>query len=191
MNFLFFQSDIMATSQAEQIRLLWSVGVKSPENCSWCPQSLSRVRLLAAPRTVAHQALLSLEFSRQEYRSGLPFPSSGDLSNPGIEPESLVFPALQVGSSPLAPSGKVLGSLITSVSLSVKVAMSDRTCACVLTRACVRVLRTAWHGSTWSPVNHLSCVCTPQVRSELGKPGAGCSLATTVSPRLSALPGIY
>ena len=44
------------------------------------------------PRTVARQTPLSMEFSRQEYWSGLPFPSSGDLPDPGIEPGS---PALQ------------------------------------------------------------------------------------------------
>ena len=50
---------------------------------------LSRVQLFATPWTVACQAPLSKEFSRQEYWSGLPNPSPGDLSNPGIEPESL------------------------------------------------------------------------------------------------------
>ena len=43
---------------------------------------------LAIPRTVARQAPLSMAFSRQEYWSGLPFPSPGDLPNPGIEPSS-------------------------------------------------------------------------------------------------------
>ena len=47
------------------------------------------VRLSATPWTVAHQAPLSMGFSRQEYWSGLPCPSLGDLPNPGIEPESL------------------------------------------------------------------------------------------------------
>ena len=42
-----------------------------------CAQSLSRVRLFATPQTVAHQTPLSTEFSRQEYWSGLPFPSQG------------------------------------------------------------------------------------------------------------------
>ena len=46
--------------------------------------------------TVAHQVPLSLGFSRQE-RSGLPFPTSGDVSDPGIEPASLMFPALAGG----------------------------------------------------------------------------------------------
>jgi len=48
----------------------------------------------ATPWTVAHQAPLSMEFPRQEYWSGLPFPSPGDLPDPGIE---LVFPALAGG----------------------------------------------------------------------------------------------
>ena len=50
--------------------------------------SFNRVRLFATPWTVAHQAPLSMGFSRQEYWSGLPFPSPGDLPHPGIEPES-------------------------------------------------------------------------------------------------------
>ena len=54
---------------------------------------LSHVQLFGTPWTVAHQAPLSMGFSRQEYWNGLPFPSSGDLPNPGIEPRS---PALQV-----------------------------------------------------------------------------------------------
>ena len=45
--------------------------------------------------TIAHQTPLSMEFPRQEYSSGLPFPSPGDLPNPGIEPGS---PALQADS---------------------------------------------------------------------------------------------
>ena len=55
------------------------------------------------PRTVAHQAPLSMVFVRQEYGSGLPFPSPGDLPNPGIEPGS---PALQADSLASEPPGK-------------------------------------------------------------------------------------
>ena len=47
--------------------------------------------------TVAHQAPLSMKFSRQEYWSGLPFPPPGDLPDPGIEPASLISPALAGG----------------------------------------------------------------------------------------------
>ena len=50
---------------------------------------------LATPWTVAHQAPLSMGFSRQEYWSGLPFPSPGDLLDPGIKPRS---PAMQADS---------------------------------------------------------------------------------------------
>ena len=58
---------------------------------------LSRVRLFVILWTVAHQAPLSMEFSRQEYCSGSPFPSPGDLPDPGIEPASLTSPALASG----------------------------------------------------------------------------------------------
>ena len=54
-------------------------------------KSLSHVWLFATPWTVAHQALLSMRFSRQEYWSGLPFPPPGDLPDPGIEPGSPAF----------------------------------------------------------------------------------------------------
>ena len=50
--------------------------------------------LSTTPWTIAHQAPLSMEFSRQEYCSGLPFPFPGDLPNSGIEPKSLISRAL-------------------------------------------------------------------------------------------------
>ena len=59
-------------------------------------KSLSRVRFFVTLWTVAHQAPPSMGFSRQEYWSGLPFPSPGDLPDLGMEPES---PALQENSS--------------------------------------------------------------------------------------------
>ena len=57
-------------------------------------KSLSRVRLFATPWTVAYQDPPSMGFSRQEHWTGLPFPSPGDLTNPGMKPGS---PALQGG----------------------------------------------------------------------------------------------
>ena len=60
---------------------------------------------LATPWTVAHQAPLSVRFLRQDYKSGLPFPSPGDLADPGIKPKS---PALQVVSFLSEPKGKLL-----------------------------------------------------------------------------------
>ena len=64
---------------------------------------LSRVQLFATPWTVVHQAPLSMGFSRQEYWSGLPFPSPEDLPNPGIETRS---PGLQADSLLFEPPWK-------------------------------------------------------------------------------------
>ena len=77
-----------------RMELGWSyAGVQSP----------SRVWLFVTPWTVALQAPLSMGFSRQEYLSGLPFPSPGDLPDSGIEPASPVSLALQASSLPLSP----------------------------------------------------------------------------------------
>ena len=62
--------------------------------------------LFVIPWTVAHQAPLSMEFSMQEYWSGLPFPTPGDLSEPGTESVSLVSPALAGGFFATEPPGK-------------------------------------------------------------------------------------
>ena len=61
------------------------------------------VRLFVTPWTAAYQAPPSMEFSKQEYWSGLPFPSPGDLPDPVIEPGS---PALQADALPSEPPGK-------------------------------------------------------------------------------------
>ena len=61
---------------------------------------LSRIRLFATLWTVAYQASLSMEFPRQEYWSGLPFPSPGGLPNPGIEPGSPASEADALTSEP-------------------------------------------------------------------------------------------
>ena len=64
---------------------------------------LSCVQPFATPRTVVHQAPLSMEFSRQEYLSGLSFPPPGDLLDPEIEPRS---PALEADSLLSEPPGE-------------------------------------------------------------------------------------
>ena len=66
-------------------------------------KSLSHVQPFATPWTVAHQVPLSMGFSRQEYWSGLPFPSPEDLPEPGIK---AVSPALQADALPSEPPGK-------------------------------------------------------------------------------------
>ena len=81
------------TYSAQLIPVLLKVKVKS----------LSPVWLFVTPWTVTHQTPQSMEFSRQEYWSGLPLPSPGDLPNPGTEPGS---PALQADALPSEPPGK-------------------------------------------------------------------------------------
>ena len=58
---------------------------------------LGHARLFATPWTIALQVPMSIEFSRREYWSGLPFPAPGNLPNPGIESMSLASPALAGG----------------------------------------------------------------------------------------------
>ena len=66
--------------------------------CEKCMLSLfSHVLLFATLGTIAHQACLSMGFSRQEHWSGLSCPPPGDILNPGIEPTSLISPALAGG----------------------------------------------------------------------------------------------
>ena len=70
------------------------------------------VQLFATPWTVAHQAPLSMGFSRQECWSGLPCPSPGDLPDPGIESRS---PALQADSLWFEPPGRLNASIVRSI----------------------------------------------------------------------------
>ena len=75
----------------------------------------SCVSFLATPWTVAHQDPLSMEFSRQEYQSGLPFLTPEDLLNPEIEPASLVFPALAGRFFTTGkPSGKLHSAMLSN-----------------------------------------------------------------------------
>ena len=67
---------------------------------------LSCVQLFAAPWTEAHKVPLSMEFSRQEYWSRLPFPTPWDLLNPEMEPTALVSPALAGGFFTTVPPAK-------------------------------------------------------------------------------------
>ena len=71
-------------------------------------------RTLCDPRTVAHQAPPSMGFSRQEYWSGLPFPSPGDLPDPGIEPRS---PALQADALTSEVQKQKNESLVTEIKI--------------------------------------------------------------------------
>ena len=91
----------------EPVRLLYPWDSPGAGNVLCVCVLFSPVRLFATPWTVAHQAPLSVEFSRQEYWSGFPFPSPRNLPDPGIEPG---LPELQVDSLPSEPPG--IGCLV-------------------------------------------------------------------------------
>ena len=73
---------------------------------------LSHVQLVAIPWALAHHARLSMGFPRQKYWGGLPFPSPGNLSNPGFEPMCPESPALESGFFITEPPGKPSDDLI-------------------------------------------------------------------------------
>ena len=77
--------------------LVCEKAVLGPALSAYMLSHFSHIRLFATPRTVVHQALLSMGFSRQEYWSGLPCSPSGDLPDLGIKPASLMSPALTGG----------------------------------------------------------------------------------------------
>ena len=84
-----------------------------PISCACVLSHFSHVQLFATLWTVAHQASLSMGFSRQEYWSGLPCPPLGGLPNPGIEPRS---PTLQAA-LPSEPPGKPKNTGVNNLSL--------------------------------------------------------------------------
>ena len=88
-------------------------------------KSLSRVQLFATLWAVAYQPPPSMGFSRQEYWSGLPFPSPVDLPDPGIEPRS---PALQADALFSEPPGKPLLVTASSKNNVIRTVLQDSTC---------------------------------------------------------------
>ena len=96
----------------------WGIKGGKIDFCPWLPEvhykdekqrnecMLSRVQFFGNPWTVAHQAPMTMEFSRQEYWVGLPFPSQGDLPNPGTELLSPVSPVFAGRFFTAGPPGK-------------------------------------------------------------------------------------
>ena len=91
---------------------MWSLDLKKKKKQNKTENNsvfaLNHVWLFATPWTIVWQAPLSMEFSRQEYWSGLSFPPPGDLPNLGMEPESLGSSALAGGVFITAPLGIIL-----------------------------------------------------------------------------------
>ena len=88
-------------------------------------KSFSHVWLFVTPWIVAYQAPLSMEFSRQKYWSGLPFPSPGDLPNPEIKPRS---PTSQADALPSEPPGKPCIRACSSVNKNIKLCVCVHVC---------------------------------------------------------------
>ena len=110
------QSSPISTSRTQNSP--WK-SCKQPDQCLLVPSRFSHGQLFVTPWTVTHQAPLSLEFSWQEYCSGLPFPSLGDPPNPGIEPTSLRSPALAGWFFTTSTTWKVPGPVLMRSSLTV------------------------------------------------------------------------
>ena len=134
-----------------QFAYCWNVKVKS----------LSRAQLFATPWTVAHQAPPSMGFSRQEYWSGLPFPSPGDLPHPRIEPTS---PALQADAfTSLTPCNVCSFNLcILLLSLQVKnvaygLRQTGRLVVKALTFKCMALFHSYRARKLQNTGKHLSC----------------------------------
>ena len=109
---------------------------------------------LVTPWTVARQAPLSVGFSRQEYWSGLPFPSPGDLPDPGIKPRS---PALQADSLPAEPQGKPKNTGVGSLSFLQRIFLTLELNQGLLNyRQTLYQLSYQWSGHLGSPVSRWS-----------------------------------
>ena len=119
------------------------------------------VQLFVTPWTIAHQAPLSLEFSRQEYLSMLPFSSPGDLPDPGVEPGS---PAFQADSLPSELPGKVMfNSIATPWTVAFQAPLSRQ--------------------EYWKRLPFLSLGDLPNPEIEPSSPALGGGFITTVPPR--------
>ena len=137
-------------------------------------KSLSHVQLFVTPWTVAYQAPPSMGFSRQECWSGLPFPSPGDLPDPGVKPGS---PTLQADALPSEPPGKPTYIYIQNHRLY----NSDKTeldCPrrCIKHKCKVQCIFTKW---TYSRVNNPNITSTPDDFS--------CYLYFISLPRITAI----
>ena len=94
-------------SGSDLMLLMGEVVIKFVSHCnSSCMCACLRAQSCLNPWAIARQVSLFMKFSRQEYWSGLPYPTSGDLPGPGIKPLSLLSPTLAGGFFTTAPPGK-------------------------------------------------------------------------------------
>ena len=111
-------------------------GSGDPTQCSVVTHGVLHCsQLSVTPWTVAHQAPLPLEFSRQENWSGLPFPPPGDLPDPGIEPKSLVSPALAGRFFTISATRGDLNGKEIQNRVNISIVIADSLCCTVETNA--------------------------------------------------------
>ena len=126
-------------------------------------KSLSRVWIFATPWTVAHQAPPSMEVSRQEYWSGLPFPSPGDFPDPGIEPGST---ALQADALPSELQGSPnIEMWMLFIFLIQQISNQRQLCGWCC-------------GRHWGPINQVRCTHCPQSHYRPADRGMGSKLSS-------------
>ena len=95
---------VQLSCKSSNTRRVTDLCLKTPDSPIVCVcQFLSLVRLFVTPQTAAHHAPLFMEFSRQKYWSGLPFPSAGDLPNSGIKPRSALWADSLLSEAPGKP----------------------------------------------------------------------------------------
>ena len=138
---------------------------------------LNRVWLFLTPWTVAYQAPLSIEFSRQEYCNGLPFPLPGDLSDPGIKPASPMSPALAGRFFTTEPPGKPISNryLLTDCPLfHTHTPMKSKALGCPFLGAQAPHQATGWveticRVSDWKDLPSLFSICLFAIQRGRGK----------------------
>ena len=109
--FIFLMVSLMSSSFEFRWSSIYCFLIHSCVCMCMCVCVLSRVWLFATPWTIACQVPLFMEFSRQVYWSELPFPSPGDVPDPGIKPVSPAYPALTADSFPLGQMASQISSL--------------------------------------------------------------------------------
>ena len=137
---MYHKSDHRSLQTGQPLRLQLCLVPSFMPGSTRVPSPFSCVRLFATPWTVARQAPLSVGFSRQEYWSGLPCPSPGDLPKPEMEPASLLSSALAGKFFTTSPNGEALDKRYTNV----KASDSDLECAVVCCLCCNKRPETEW-----------------------------------------------
>ena len=114
------------------------------------PSSPSCIQFFATLWTAGHQALLFMEFPKQEYWNGLPFSPPGDLPKPGIQTACPVSPSLKVDSLPLSYQGSPKRSCVKQPNVWIALCFFNTSCSNVFETFLVEELEVFWESWSWS-----------------------------------------